>query len=106
MCSALWSPSCSSCDSDYAVYVRDLEQGVGGEWQPWLCSSDGSTTLVFDPGELPAAAGFVVAPLNTGGAVPVEGGLGFESDGNRRPPGAAPCAERSILPCGLSGPRP
>lgn len=94
-----WSPSCSSCDTDYAVYVRDLEDGPGADWQPWLCGTGGNTTVVFQPDGLPLRAGFVAVPLNTGGAFPVEGGLGFESEGSRRTPSAVPCATSSIASC-------
>jgi hypothetical protein len=94
-----WSPSCSSCDTDYAVYVRDLEDGPGGVWQPWLCSAGGSTTAIFDPDGMPLRAGFVAVAINTGGAFPVEGGLGFESEGSRRTPSTLPCATSSISSC-------
>jgi hypothetical protein len=94
-----WSRSCNACDTDYALYFRELEDGPDDDWQPWLCSTGGSTMAVFHPDTVPLRAGFVAVPLNTGDVAPVEGTLGFRSDGTRRPASPSPCAAPEISPC-------
>lgn len=86
-----WGASCVSSDVDYVIYEGSLSAMYSH--QPRLCSTGGATAATVTP-----SAGqryFLVGSRND----LREGSLGNRSNGQFRPPSAAPCLPRQVQSC-------
>lgn len=86
-----WSPSCSTGDSDYAVY-----EGSVGQWTdhaPLSCSTSGATFVTVTPS--PGSHYYLVVPLNGDR----EGSYGTDSTGRERPPAPSACEIQALASC-------
>ncbi len=86
-----WDVSCSSSDSDYAVY-----EGVIGSFTSHdvkLCSTGGATQATITPG--PRSSYYLVVPQNA----LREGSYGTDSAGSQRPQGPGSCQPQEIGIC-------
>jgi hypothetical protein len=88
-----WDPSCSTADTDYALYEGEL-----GNWYSHLpvgglCSTGGATSATFTP----AAGDRYYLAVPTDGAT--EGSYGEDSNMNERPASTSPCFPQSLGTC-------
>lgn len=86
-----WGASCSSQDTDYAVYEGTI--GAFGAHAPITCSTGGATQATFTPG--PGGRYYLVVPRNSA----VEGSYGTTSSGQERPQGVPACLPRLVASC-------
>lgn len=88
-----WGKSCSSCDTDYAIY-----QGSIGDFTshaPLACSTDGATTANVE--STVESAYYLVVPRNED----VEGSYGTANPGGPRSAGQSVCRPQEVHSCGL-----
>ena len=86
-----WSPSCSTSDTDYAVYEGTL--GSFTTHHSVVCSTSGATSATIAPS--PGDAYYLVVPRTAS----KEGSYGRKSGGTERPAAASACAPQQPSGC-------
>ena len=86
-----WGPSCSSADTDYAIYEGTL--GDFTSHTSLFCSTAGATTKTFTP--LAGSAYYLVVPLSA----TLEGSYGTTSEDSERSVGDDACLPQQIGTC-------
>jgi len=86
-----WDPSCIDSDVDYEIYEGSLQKF--GSHTPILCSTQGSTTKIIDPGK--GNRYYLIVPRNEHR----EGSYGMRSDRSERGQGSKACLIQQTISC-------